>query len=147
MKKMTLASFVFMVVLVTGASALNVGKGNNNLNSTATTAQKNLQNATNALAKLEDSSTSNFKKCKAYDEVKKYCKEILDDDSSSDENKNEADGILNDADNEIQSTAINCEKEKKCKKMITNFEYKLNEQDNNSNELENEEKCSENHDN
>lgn len=101
MKKITLASFVFMVMLVTGVSALIIGDGN--LESVTTTDNKNSEKAkddfdkaSDALVILEDSNTSGSDKCYAYAKVQRYCEAILDyDDDSSDKDDDSSDGDSN----------------------------------------------------
>ena len=148
MKKMTLASFVFMVLLVTGASALIVGSGNTNLSNSSTTSNENLtkakdsfKKAGDALEKLKNSETSNSEKCKAYSEVQKYCSEVSDYDGS--EYKDEVQKVLHDADDEMKAEKnLNCEQEKKCQEMKSKFMYKLNDEGNNdSDKLKYEEDC------
>jgi len=158
MKKITLASFVFMVVLVTGVSALIIGNGN--LNTTSTTDTKNSEKAksdfdkaSDALAKLQDPSTSGADKCKAYARVQRHCKAILDyDDDSSDRGDHDSDGesddnvsdyqskvqkLLDDADKAMKmcmmhNKKLNCDKEVKCQEMKSKFLYNLSGDDDSS---------------
>ncbi|MBL1243630.1 MAG: hypothetical protein COA39_004420 [Sulfurimonas sp.] len=103
MKKITLASFVFMVVLVTGVSALIIANGN--LNTVSTTDKNNskkakddFDKASDALSTLLNDSTSGSDKCHAYAKIQRYCKAILDyddDSSDSDSDDHKSDGDSN----------------------------------------------------
>ncbi|PHQ56902.1 MAG: hypothetical protein COA30_03405 [Sulfurimonas sp.] len=155
MKKITLASFVFMVMLVTGVSALIVSNGNENL--TNTTEEKNSDKAKDdfslaeeALSELEDESQSGSGICKAYAKVQLHCKAILEyDDDSSDKDDGSSDeesddnvsdyqskvqDIFNRADEAMKKAQertkeLNCEKEIECQKMEHRFKYQLHGDD------------------
>ncbi len=105
MKKITLASFVFMVILVTGVSAVIIGNGNlstvsstNTNTSNSHKAKDDFDKAKEALAKLQSKSISGAEKCHAYAKIQKYCKMILeydDDSSDSDSDDHGSDGDSN----------------------------------------------------